>query len=68
MDCLSPTSPVERIVIMKGVQVAATEMGNNWIGYVIHHAPGLMYEASDQRRYFLPCRRHSGCWQWLRFL
>jgi phage terminase large subunit GpA-like protein len=30
MDCLSPASSVERVV------------GNNWIGYVIHHAPGPM--------------------------
>ena len=42
MDCLSPTSPVERVVFMKAAQLGATEMGNNWIGYVIHHAPGPM--------------------------
>ncbi len=42
MDCLSPTSPVERVVFMKGAQVGATETGSNWIGYVIHHAPGPM--------------------------
>ncbi|MGE0650269.1 MAG: phage terminase large subunit family protein [Alphaproteobacteria bacterium] len=42
MDCLSPGSPVERIVFMKGAQVGGTECGNNWIGYVIHHAPGPM--------------------------
>ena len=42
MDCLSPTSPVERVVFMKAAQFGATEMGNNWIGYVIHHAPGPM--------------------------
>ncbi|MBL0143846.1 MAG: phage terminase large subunit family protein [Betaproteobacteria bacterium] len=42
MDCLSPTSPVERVVFMKGAQLGATEMGSNWIGYVIHHAPGPM--------------------------
>ncbi len=40
MDCLSPSSPVERVVFMKGAQVGATEMGNNWLGYIIHHAPG----------------------------
>jgi phage terminase large subunit GpA-like protein len=38
MDCLSPTSPVERVVFMKAAQLGATEMGSNWIGYVIHHA------------------------------
>ena len=42
MDCLSPTSPVERVVFMKAAQLGATEMGSNWIGYVIHHAPGPM--------------------------
>ena len=42
MDCLSPTSTVERVVVMKGAQIGATECGNNWIGYVIHHAPGPM--------------------------
>ena len=33
MDCLSPTSPVERVVFMKAAQLGATEMGSNWIGY-----------------------------------
>ena len=42
MDCLSPSSPIERIVFMKGAQVGATECGNNWIGYIIHQAPGPM--------------------------
>ncbi len=42
MDCLSPSSPVEKTVFMKGAQIGGTEAGNNWIGYVIHHAPGPM--------------------------
>ncbi len=42
MDCLSASSAIERVVFMKGAQVGATEAGNNWIGYVIHHAPGPM--------------------------
>src|SRR5262245_19224554 len=42
MDALSATSPVQRIVFMKGAQIGATEAGINWIGYVIHHAPGPM--------------------------
>ena len=42
MDCLSPSSPVERTVFMKGAQIGGTECGNNWIGYVIHQAPGPM--------------------------
>jgi phage terminase large subunit GpA-like protein len=27
---------------MKGAQLGGTECGNNWIGYVVHHAPGPM--------------------------
>jgi phage terminase large subunit GpA-like protein len=42
MDCLSPSSPVERVVFMKGAQIGATECGNNWIGFVVHQAPGPM--------------------------
>jgi phage terminase large subunit GpA-like protein len=42
MDCLSPASMVERTVFMKGAQIGGTECGNNWIGYVIHQAPGPM--------------------------
>src|SRR6478609_8064235 len=42
MDCLSPSSPTERTVFMKGAQIGGTECGNNWIGYVIHQAPGPM--------------------------
>jgi phage terminase large subunit GpA-like protein len=40
MDCLSPLSPIERVVFMKGSQIGGTECGNNWIGYVIHQARG----------------------------
>ena len=39
MDCLSDTSPIQSIVFMKGSQIGATEIGNNWIGYTIDHAP-----------------------------
>ncbi len=46
MDCLSPTSAVERVVFMKGAQVGGTECGNNWIGYVIQLAPGPMMAVS----------------------
>src|SRR5580704_14848450 len=42
MDCLSPSSLVETVVLMKGAQVGGTECGNNWIGYVVHQAPGPM--------------------------
>jgi phage terminase large subunit GpA-like protein len=42
MDALSPSSRVEMVIFMKGAQIGATEAGNNWIGFVIHHAPGPM--------------------------
>ena len=42
MDALSPTSPYRRVVVMKAAQVGFSESGNNWLGYVIHHAPGPM--------------------------
>lgn len=42
MDCLSPMSPIKRVVFMKGAQVGGTECGNSWIGFCIHHAPGPM--------------------------
>ena len=42
MDCLSATSPVEKVVFMKGAQVGGTEAGNNWLGYVIDNCPGPM--------------------------
>lgn len=42
MDMLSAMHPCQRIVFMKGAQVGGTECGNNWIGYVIHHAPAPM--------------------------
>ncbi|MFN7305979.1 MAG: phage terminase large subunit family protein [Acetobacteraceae bacterium] len=36
---LSAVHPARRIVFMKGAQVGATEAGNNWLGYVLHHVP-----------------------------
>jgi phage terminase large subunit GpA-like protein len=42
MDALSPSSPVEQVVFMKGAQVGGTEAGNNWLAYVIDYAPGPM--------------------------
>ena len=42
MDALSPADPCRRVVFMKAAQVGATEAGNNWIGFVIHQAPGPM--------------------------
>lgn len=46
MDCLSPRSPIQKVVFMKGAQIGGTECGNNWIGYIIHQAPGPMMAIS----------------------
>lgn len=40
MDCLSTTSPVQRVVMQFAAQTGKTESGANWLGYIIHHAPG----------------------------
>ena len=42
MDRLSPGDPTQRVVFMKAAQVGATETGNCFIGFVMHHAPGPM--------------------------
>ena len=42
MDDLSLTSPVQDITLMAGAQIGKSEAGNNWVGYVIDHAPGPM--------------------------
>ena len=41
MDCLSPTSPVERVVFMKRGPTGCDRDGR-WIGYVIHPCPWSM--------------------------
>ena len=40
MDALSPSSPMERVVVMAGAQVGKTECGLNWLGFIVHQAPG----------------------------
>ena len=42
MDALSTSSPVERVVFMKGAQTGGTEAALNAIGYWIAHAPGVI--------------------------
>jgi len=39
MDALAAVHPARRIVFMKGAQVGATEGGNCWLGYIMHHVP-----------------------------
>lgn len=40
MDCLSPSSPWRRVVLMFGSQMGKTEVVLNWLGAVIHLWPG----------------------------
>jgi len=40
MDALSPSHPAQRVVFMKGAQTGGTEAGNNFLGFIIHQAPG----------------------------
>jgi phage terminase large subunit GpA-like protein len=42
MDSLSALDPCEYVCWMKAAQIAATEVGLNWIGYTIEHDPGPM--------------------------
>ena len=49
MDALSPADPCRRVVFMKAAQVGATEGANNFIGFVIHQAPGPMPWRSSRR-------------------
>lgn len=42
MDALSTGAPHERVVFMKAAQIGGTEAGLNWLGYLIHNAPGLI--------------------------
>ena len=46
MDNLSSHSSVNRVVFSKGAQIGGTEAGNNFIGYIIHMAPGPMMAVS----------------------
>jgi phage terminase large subunit GpA-like protein len=42
MDVLSPSDPTQEVTFVAGTQVAKTEIGNNFIGFVIDWAPGPM--------------------------
>ena len=41
-EVLSPGHPCETVVLMKGAQVGATELGMSWIGYAIDEDPTAM--------------------------
>src|SRR5262245_43207919 len=40
MDCLSPSSPYETVVLKKSSQIGGTEMLNNLIGFIVACEPG----------------------------
>lgn len=40
MDCLSESSPVREVNLRKGTQSGGTEVGINWMSYIIDHCPG----------------------------
>jgi phage terminase large subunit GpA-like protein len=40
MDCLSPSSPFSRVVFVKPAQIGGSEVLLNFLGYIIHYAPG----------------------------
>ena len=40
MDLLSPSNPCEKVVFMKGSQVGGTEVGINWLLFIMAHTPG----------------------------
>ena len=42
MDCLSSDNPIQRVVMMFAAQTGKTELGNNWIGYIVHMAPSSL--------------------------
>jgi len=42
MDSLSPSSPVQKVVFMKSSQVGGTELGLNWLGFIVAACPSPM--------------------------
>jgi len=50
MEALSPTSPVQRVVLMFASQLAKSEIGNNALGFYAHRDPGpmLMTQPTDR--------------------
>jgi phage terminase large subunit GpA-like protein len=46
MDCLSPSSPIEEVVFMKGSQIGGSEAILNVIGYAMDCAPGPILAVS----------------------
>ena len=55
MDCLSPSSPMERVVFMAGSQLGKTECGLNWLGYIVHQALGPILMVQPTVEMAKPC-------------
>ncbi len=53
MDSLSTGSPMERVVIMKGAQTGGTEVGLNFLGYIMQ-CPRSGHVGYAQRRHDPP--------------
>ena len=50
MRALSPSEPAQEVTFVAGTQVAKTEIGNNFIGYIMDWAPGpamMVYPTSN---------------------
>lgn len=56
MDVLSPMDPTEEVVFMKSAQVSGTEIGNNWLGCVMHLEPGRILQVQPSLE---TAKRHS---------
>ena len=64
MDCLSPSLPFSRVVFVKPAQIGGSEVLLNFLGYIIHYAPGptMMVQPSHS-----PSRSSGACasgWRW----
>jgi phage terminase large subunit GpA-like protein len=42
MECLSDHHPAREVIMMCAVQMVKSEVGLNWVGYTMDHAPGSM--------------------------
>lgn len=42
MECLSVTSPIQKVVLIWGAQLGKSTTGNAWCGYVMDNSPGPM--------------------------
>lgn len=50
MDALSPSDPAQEVTFVAGTQVGKTEIGNNFVGFIIDWAPGpamMVYPTSN---------------------